>query len=176
MDVETRARQIKLVATDVDGVLTDGRLYYPLEGGAHCKAFHVRDGAAIKWLQGQSIPVAFITGLVSASVQQRAQDLAITDCFMGIGDKTKSIEALLPKYQCTWENIAYLGDDLQDLPVLQRVGLAVCPSDACAEVRSSVHQVLQERGGSGVFRILAELILNAQGSWDAVVKRYDIRA
>ena len=176
MDLETRARQIKVVATDVDGVLTDGRLHYPIEGGPHCKAFHVRDGAAIKWLQAQSIPVAFITGLSSASVSQRAQDLEITDCFMGIRDKTKTIEDLLRKYQCTWENIAYLGDDLQDLPVLQRVGLAACPADACAEVRSNVHQVFPEIGGSGVLRTLAELILKAQGSWDTVVKRYDVKA
>ncbi len=176
MNLQLRAKQIKLVATDVDGVLTDGRLHYPIEGGPHCKAFHVRDGAAIKWLQSQSIPVSFITGLSSLSVSQRAQDLAITDCFMGIRDKTKSIEQLLLKYRCEWENVAYLGDDLQDIHVLQRVGLAACPTDACDEVKASVHHVFTDIGGSGILRTLAELILKSQGSWDEVVQRYQVKS
>lgn len=173
VNLETRAQNIRIVATDIDGVLTDGRLYYPMEGGPHCKAFHVRDGAAIKWLQAESIPVAFITGLISDSVRQRAEDLAILDCFMGVVDKTQSLEILLEKYQCTWDQVAYLGDDLPDLPILQRVGLAACPSDACAEVRARVHHIFPEVGGSGVLRSLAEMILKARGIWESRVTHYE---
>lgn len=166
-----RAQRIRLLCTDVDGVLTTGALGYGREPG-HTKTFHVRDGAAVKWLQRAGIPVAFISGLDSPSTRHRAADLGVTDCFVGHLDKLPILERLCAEHGVEPSQVAHLGDDLHDLPLLTRVGLACCPLDAAEEVRQAVHWVVPAHGGSGVLRPVVELILKAQGRWDEILSPY----
>ncbi|WP_306597937.1 HAD family hydrolase [Geothrix sp. 21YS21S-2] len=169
--IEERARAIRLVCTDVDGVLTTGALVYGTDP-RHTKAFNVRDGAGIKWLQRFRIPVAFISGLDSPATIHRAWDLKVEDCFVGHLAKKPVLDQLCAKYGLAPEEVAHVGDDLADLPLLTRVGLACCPRDAVAEVRAACHLVVPVDGGAGVVRAVAEAILRAQGHWDEVVASY----
>ena len=169
--LEERARAIRLVCTDVDGVLTTGALQYGAEPG-HTKVFNVRDGAGIKWLQRFGIPVAFISGLDSPATRHRAADLKVEDCFVGRLAKKPILDQLCAKYDLAPEQVAYLGDDLLDLSLLRAVGLACCPADAVAEVLAVAHWTVPVAGGRGVLRPVAELILKAQRHWDAVLDSY----
>lgn len=171
-NLDQRLAGIRLVCTDVDGVLTDGGLHYG--DGAHGKVFNVRDGAAIKWLQRAGIPVAFISGLASPATLRRAADLQVEDCFAGRLDKGPLLAQLCGKYGLGPDQVAHLGDDLADLPLLTRVGLACCPEDAAAEVAAACHWVVPVAGGRGVLRAVAEAILKAQGHWDGVVAAYGL--
>jgi 3-deoxy-D-manno-octulosonate 8-phosphate phosphatase (KDO 8-P phosphatase) len=170
MDLEERAGSVRLVCTDVDGVLTRGELHYDGEG--HTKVFHVRDGAAIKWLQKCGIPVAFISGLDSGATTRRARDLGMEDCFTGHLVKLPVFESLCAKYGLEPSQVAYVGDDLHDLPLLARVGLGCCPLDAAPEVLEAAHWVIPVAGGQGVMRALAERILKAQGRWEGILDLY----
>lgn len=170
-DLDLRAAKIRLLCTDIDGVLTTGALHYGAEPG-HTKAFHVRDGAAIKWLQRAGIPVAFISGLDAGATVNRARDLGVEDCFVGHLDKLPVLDQLCAKYGLTYDQVAHLGDDLPDLPLLRRVGLACCPSDAADEVQAVCHWTVPASGGRGVVRHVAERILKAQGRWAELVGRY----
>lgn len=172
-DLDARLRNIRLVCTDVDGVLTDGTLVYG--PGAHTKDFNVRDGAAMKWLQESGIPVVFISGLDSPATARRAEDLAVEDCIMGRLDKLPALEAVCAKHGVALEEAAHLGDDLQDLPVLRRVGLACCPADAAPEVKAVCHLILETPGGRGAFREAAERILKARNLWAGVLARFQDR-
>ena len=169
--MDARAREIRLLCTDVDGVLTTGHLHFQADG-THTKAFHVRDGAAIKWLQKAGIPMAFISGLDSPSTWARARQLGVEDCFAGSLAKGPILEQLCAKYGLEPRQVAHLGDDLPDLPLLRQVGLACCPADAVAEVREACHLVVPVQGGAGVLRPVAERILKAQGCWEAVLAGY----
>ncbi|MDP1832360.1 MAG: HAD hydrolase family protein [Geothrix sp.] len=171
-DLDLRAAKIRLLCTDIDGVLTTGALHYGAEPG-HTKAFHVRDGAAIKWLQRAGLPVAFISGLESSATRNRARDLGVEDCFAGHLDKQPVLDQLCAKYGLTCDQVAHLGDDLPDLPLLRRVGLACCPSDAALEVRAACHWVVDVPGGRGVLRAVAERILKAQGRWTDILGKYE---
>jgi 3-deoxy-D-manno-octulosonate 8-phosphate phosphatase (KDO 8-P phosphatase) len=169
-DLESRLRAIRMVSTDVDGVLTDGSLIYG--SGPHTKNFNVRDGAAIKWLQQSRIPVVFISGLDSPATLRRAADLGIEDCLTGKLDKLPALESLCRKHGVSFDQVAHLGDDLHDLPLLRRVGLACCPADAALEVKQACQLVLATPGGRGAFREAAERILIAQGLWVALLARF----
>ena len=171
-DLDQRAARIRLVCTDIDGVLTTGALLYGREPG-HEKAFFVRDGAAIKWLQRAGIPVAFISGLAAGATEHRARDLGVEDCFAGRLDKKPVLDQLCAKYGLALDQVAHLGDDLPDLPLLRRVGLACCPSDAAPEVKAACHWDTGIPGGQGVFRAVAERILKAQGHWADLVSTYE---
>jgi 3-deoxy-D-manno-octulosonate 8-phosphate phosphatase (KDO 8-P phosphatase) len=172
-DLDLRAAKIRLLCTDIDGVLTTGALHYGTEPG-HTKAFHVRDGAAIKWLQRAGIPVAFISGLESAATLNRASDLGVEDCFHGHLDKRPVLDQLCAKYGLAHDQVAHLGDDLPDLPLLRRAGLACCPSDAVDEVKAACHWVAPIPGGHGLLRVVAERILKAQGLWGDTVGKYEV--
>ncbi len=169
--LQERARAIRLVCTDVDGVLTTGQLNFGGDG-THTKAFHVRDGAATVYLQRCGIRVAFISGLDSPSTWARARQLGVEDCFAGDLTKGPILAQLCAKYALAPEQVAHIGDDLPDLPILRRVGLACCPEDAVEEVKDVCHLIIPVRGGQGVLRPVAELILKAQGQWDSVIGRY----
>jgi 3-deoxy-D-manno-octulosonate 8-phosphate phosphatase (KDO 8-P phosphatase) len=169
--LEERAARIQLVCTDVDGVLTNGALHYGM-GAGHTKNFHVRDGAGVKWLQAANIPVAFISGLASPATDLRARDLEIRDCFTGQLEKKPILEKLCAKYKLELDQIAHIGDDLHDLPLLLCVGLACCPDDAVPEVKAASHWTIPIRGGAGVFRAVAEMILKSQGRWEDVIRKY----
>ena len=171
-NLNDRLVRIRLLCTDVDGVLTTGHLHYGLESG-HTKAFHVRDGAATKWLQAAGVPVAFISGLATPATRLRAMDLGIEDCFMGRLEKLPILDQLCAKHGLAYDQIAHIGDDLHDLPLLRRAGLACCPEDAAEEVKAACHWVVPLKGGGGVFRAVGEAILKAQGRWDAIVAKYE---
>ena len=171
-DLTARLARVRLLCTDVDGVLTTGLLHYGLESG-HTKAFHVRDGAATKWLQGAGVPVAFISGLATPATRLRAMDLGIEDCFMGRLEKLPVLDQLKAKHGLEYGEIAHVGDDLHDIPLLRRVGLACCPEDAAEEVKAACHWVVPVQGGRGVLRAIGEAILKAQGKWDALVAKYE---
>lgn len=171
-DLDQRAAKIRLICTDIDGVLTTGALHYGAESG-HTKAFYVRDGAAIKWLQRAGIPVAFISGLDAAATVNRARDLGVEDCFAGHLDKKPVLDQLCEKYGLTYDQVAHLGDDLPDLPLLRRVGLACCPSDAVEEVKAACHWAVPKAGGHGVLRLVAERILKAQNRWADTLSKYE---
>jgi len=170
-ELEARAAKIRLVCTDVDGVLTDGSLHYGDFQG-HGKSFNVRDGGAVKWLQRAGIPVAFISGLDSPATWNRARHLGVEDCYAGHLAKLPVLDKLCAQYGLGYEEVAHVGDDLHDLPLLRRAGLAACPEDAVAEVRAACQFVVPVPGGRGVLREVAELILRAQGRWDDVVASY----
>ena len=169
--LEERTMAIRLVCTDVDGVLTNGELHYG-DQATHGKSFNAKDGAGIKLLQRAGIPVAFISGLHSPATLQRAMDLKVEDCVAGRLDKMPVLEQLCAKYGLRLDEVAHLGDDLTDLPLLASVGLACCPEDAVAEVKAMAHWVVPVAGGRGVMRAVAERILKAQGHWEALLASY----
>jgi len=157
-----RAESTRLCVLDVDGVLTDGHLYYGVEGEAF-KSFHVRDGLGIKLLQHHGIEVAVISARESALVKTRMSDLGITRWFTGRGDKVGALEQVLRELSLTAAQVAYVGDDLLDAPVMRRVGLAVAVGDAHPFIKSLAHWVTQADGGQGAIREVADGILEAQG-------------
>lgn len=172
-DLEQRLRSIRLVCTDVDGVLTDGTLVYGAE--VHTKDFNVRDGSATKWLQESGLQVAFLSGLDSPATARRARDLGVEHCIMGRLDKVPALADLCARLGLSFEQVAHIGDDLHDIPVLRRVALGCCPADAVPEVKAAAHLVLGTAGGRGAFREAAERILKAQGLWAEVLAHYQDR-
>lgn len=166
-----RCQSIELLVMDVDGVLTDGRIVYG-DGGEEIKAFHVRDGSAIKLWQKQGKRAAVLTGRTSAIVARRAAELGITAVIQGAEDKLPAFEALLRKEGVAAAQAAYIGDDLPDVPLLRRCGLAAVVADACSEARAAAHVVTQAAGGQGAVRELIELLLRHQGRWQEIVAEY----
>lgn len=156
-----RAEKIRLLVLDVDGVLTDGRLYYD-QSGNELKSFYTRDGWGIKALQGFGISIALITGRSSAIVSRRAQELNIDWVYQGVSEKLTAFNNLLGKADLLPEQVCYAGDDWIDLPVLDRVGLSVTVADADSLVKSRVHWVTEHAGGNGAVREICDLILVAQ--------------
>src|SRR6185312_14738660 len=161
MDMKERAARVRLAVFDVDGVLTDGRLYYGA-GGEELKVFHVHDGQGLKRLQKAGVTLAIISGRDSAATR-RMQDLGIEHVFQGDEHKLPIFERLLQKLGLTAEQTACVGDDLPDLPLLQRAGFAVAVANAQAPVREAAHYVTTSRGGRGAAREVCDLILSAQG-------------
>lgn len=153
-----RARRIRLVLTDVDGVLTDAGMYYS-EAGDELKKFSTRDGKGFELLRTAGFRVGLLTSERTALVERRAAKLKLDIVRQGAVDKVPVFEEILAETGLTPADVAYMGDDLADLPVLERVGLAACPADAISTVRERVHYVSSKPGGAGCFRDLAELIL-----------------
>jgi 3-deoxy-D-manno-octulosonate 8-phosphate phosphatase (KDO 8-P phosphatase) len=162
VDVKQRAARIKLVVFDVDGVLTDGRLYYGA-GGEELKVFHVHDGQGMKRLQKAGVQLAIISGRDSAAVTRRMQDLGIEHVFQGDEHKLPIFERLLQKLGLSPEQVACVGDDLPDLPLLQKAGLAVAVANAMPVLKQAAHHVTSARGGRGAAREVCDLIIDAQG-------------
>jgi 3-deoxy-D-manno-octulosonate 8-phosphate phosphatase (KDO 8-P phosphatase) len=164
-DVLERAKRVKLLVLDVDGVLTDGGLYYGPEGEA-LKRFDVKDGHGIVLCRDTGLPAAILTARTSQAVEVRSRELRISHVLQGQRDKKAGLEILLERTGLTAEELAYIGDDVNDLPVLSRVGLAAAPADARDEVKAHAHYVCKNRGGHGAVRELCELLLRAQGRWE----------
>lgn len=161
-DVLQRARGVRLAIFDVDGVMTDGTLYFGPRGEV-MKAFHIHDGHGLKLLQKAGITTAILSGRKSTAVARRAKELTIAHVIQGTGDdKVPQFEALLRKLKLGQGACSYMGDDIQDLPVLRRCGLAVAPSNAVEAVKSSVHYVTKAHGGRGAIRELCDLVIHAQ--------------
>lgn len=165
------AQKIKLVLLDVDGVLTDGRLYYG-NAGEELKAFDIQDGLGIKLLQRGGIKVGIITGRSSELVKRRAQELAIDPLIQGREDKLTALNELLEKMTIDLEEIAFVGDDLPDLAVIRRVGLGITPANGNHLVASQALWQTKKSGGSGAVREVAELILSAQGKLESLLATY----
>jgi 3-deoxy-D-manno-octulosonate 8-phosphate phosphatase (KDO 8-P phosphatase) len=163
-----RCGRVELLVLDVDGVLTDGDIIYS-DQGDELKAFHVRDGSGLKaWLRlGKRAGI--ITGRRSSVVQRRAAELGVTAVVQGADDKDEAFERMLHEQELPAARVCYVGDDLPDVPLLRRSGLAVAVADACDEARAVAHHVTRASGGRGAVREVIELILRAQGRWAEVL-------
>jgi 3-deoxy-D-manno-octulosonate 8-phosphate phosphatase (KDO 8-P phosphatase) len=170
-EVRTRARRIRLLLLDVDGVLTDGAVGVDSIDGEG-KSYFIRDGLSLVWARREGIEIALLSGRSSGATTRRAAELGIALLIQGVSDKRIGYKEILTTTGLMDEEVAYMGDDLVDLPVLGRVGLATAPADAIDEVRSRVHWVSSFVAGRGAVRELVELVLKAQGRWDALVQSY----
>ncbi len=160
-DIRERAGRIKLLILDVDGVLTDGKIYLGPRG-EEMKAFHVRDGSALVRCLRAGVAVALISGRRSEAVALRGRELGIGEIHQGVEDKTRVMEELCQRYSCGEEETACLGDDLPDLPLLRRVGLAVAVADSHPALRAAADWVTENRGGEGAVMEVVELILEGR--------------
>ncbi|PKO83775.1 MAG: phenylphosphate carboxylase subunit delta [Betaproteobacteria bacterium HGW-Betaproteobacteria-11] len=166
-----RAAGLSLMGFDVDGVLTDGTLYYTAQGDA-MKAFSSLDGHGLKLLQQAGIEVVIISGRASAALELRAMNLGIDGLYMGIEDKRKAMADILHQRGMDFSAAGYMGDDIVDLPLLMACGFSATVADGHDEVVSRVDYTAQKVGGRGAVREVCELILRAQGKWDALLSAY----
>jgi 3-deoxy-D-manno-octulosonate 8-phosphate phosphatase (KDO 8-P phosphatase) len=172
MSLQSKAAATRLILFDVDGVLTDGRVIVHADG-SESKSFAIRDGIAVVWAQRSNVKVGLLSARYSPTTPHRAAQLGITLIHQGVPSKIEAYERILDAERLTDENVAYMADDIVDLGVLSRVGFSCAPADAVPEVRSRVDWVSRFNGGDGAARELVELILRAQGTWDAVVAFYE---
>jgi 3-deoxy-D-manno-octulosonate 8-phosphate phosphatase (KDO 8-P phosphatase) len=170
-DALERAGRLRLMAFDVDGVLTDGTLYFT-EDGAELKAFNSLDGLGLKLLRAAGIELALISGRRSNAVAARAASLGVERLFQGIDDKLEVFERVRGELRLGAQACGFMGDDLPDLPVLTRCGFAATVPEAPEPVRARAHYVSRAAGGRGAAREVCDLILRAQGALDAAVARY----
>jgi 3-deoxy-D-manno-octulosonate 8-phosphate phosphatase (KDO 8-P phosphatase) len=162
-----RCRRLKLVLSDVDGVMTDGTVFF-LPGGAEARAFHVRDGMGVVLSQLAGLRTGIVSGRSSPDIEQRARELGITLVRQGVRDKGAALGEILAAERLAAHEVAYIGDDVNDLPVMRAVGLSAAPADAPFEVRAQAEMVMQAGGGRGCLREFLEAILRARGDWDRV--------
>lgn len=170
-DLAARAAKIELLLLDVDGVLTDGSVVYT-DDGAELKRFHVRDGSGLKLWHNLGKRSAIVSGRRSKAVERRAAELGVAPVLQGRDDKVSALDAVLAATGLQPEQVCAIGDDLPDVPVARRVGLAVAVADACPELRAAAHYVTTVPGGRGAVRDLVEWLLKLRGEWDTVVGRY----
>jgi len=163
-----RFTRIRLLLLDVDGVLTDGRVTYT-DAGQELKAFHVRDGSGVKFWRRAGGRVAILSGRSSPAVVRRAKELGIDPVVQGADEKLPALRRILRETGMTPDQVCAVGDDLPDLPVLTRCGLAVAVADAAPEVRAAAHLVTAAAGGHGAVREAVEWLMRGQGTWDRVV-------
>ena len=168
---EQRAANIRLLALDVDGILTDGHIIYGNEG-EELKAFNIKDGLGIKLLQKAGVPVAIITGRESAIVARRAGELGISHVIQGREDKRQALEELCRLCSVDITECAYMGDDLPDLGAIKACGLGMTAADASHTVAEAAHWQSQRRGGEGAVREACEFILHARNAWEDVMADY----
>ena len=164
---------VRLFILDVDGVLTDGRIITD-DNGREIKQFDVRDGHGLKLLMRYGIGVVLLTGRKSAVVEHRARDLGIEEVHQGIWNKVEVSESILQNRDLRYDQVAFVGDDIVDIPLLRRVGFSVAVADAAEEVKRIVDFVTQKKGGRGAVREICEIILLAQDKWADVAARYEL--
>lgn len=170
LELDRKARGLRFLLFDVDGVLTDGRLHVSPDGELF-KSFHVRDGLAIKLAQAGGLEVGILSARSSEIVERRAAEIGIAEIVQGASDKGTALRALLARKQLDAAEVAFMGDDLQDLGALGAAGFSAAPADATSEVRAVVDYVTAANGGQGAVRELVERLLVARGSWPAIVAR-----
>ncbi len=166
-----KMRKVKVLILDVDGVLTDGRIVIS-DDGQETKCFHVRDGHGLKMIQRAGIEVMFLTGRKSQVVEHRARELGVNKVYQGVLDKLAIFSEILADAKLSAEQVAYMGDDIVDLPVLKRAGFSITVCDSHGEVMRAVDLVTQNAGGRGAVREVCEMILKAQGKWEKIMERY----
>ena len=167
----TKASDIRLIVSDVDGVWTDGRIIY-LGEHREIKEFNVRDGLAVKLAQKSGIQVALVTSRHSPALQRRAGELGITELRQGTGNKLEEVQRLARKLDVTFDQILYAGDDLPDLAPMSAAAISAAPSDAAPEVRAAATWKLEARGGGGAFRELVERLLRERGVWESILEDF----
>ena len=161
---------MKLFLCDVDGVLTDGTIF--MGNGVETKRFNIRDGLGLRLLQKEGIKVGWISRRPSTATAQRAQDLKIDFLHQSDGSKVAAVEAILAETGLTWADVCYVGDDIVDLSVMKRAGVAVAVADGIAEVKAMADHVSRAAGGHGAVREVVELILKAQNKWRRLIQEY----
>jgi len=174
-DILNRASQIKLLLMDVDGVLTDGKLYnVPDRDGkmVETKGFDSQDGIALQWLNWKDVKTGVVSGRVSPATEERARQVKMTYVYQGHIEKVPILEQILADAKISAGEVAYMGDDLTDVVILRRVGLAIATANAREEVKRAAHYVTQAAGGRGAVREVAELLLKAQNRWEEILKHY----
>ena len=172
-DLREKIKSIAVLILDVDGVLTDGGIIID-DDGRETKRFDVRDGHGLKMLMRHNIEVIILTGRTSKAVEYRATDLGIKEVYQGVKNKLEIFDDILRKRKITGANIAFLGDDVVDVPVLRRVGFSATVADAAEDVKKVVDYVLEKPGGRGAVREICEIILKAKGKWLEVAERYEL--
>ncbi len=169
--IEEKLRSVHLLLLDVDGVLTDGGIVYD-DTRIETKTFHVKDGLGIRLLMKSGIQVGIVTGRSAMALHHRCDDLGITLLFDGVRDKAAALARIIDQTGVPAGQIAFVGDDLPDLPIMGKVGLAVAVSDAHPFVRKHAHLVTQAPGGKGAVREVCEAILTAKGGWDSLCNSF----
>ena len=175
--VNQRASKVKLLLMDVDGVLTNGKLYYVPDAAGHMvesKGFDSQDGIALQWLQWKGIKTGVISGRLSPATEERARQVKMTYIYQGHIEKVPILEEILKNAGIDGSQVAYVGDDLTDVTIMRRVGLAIAPANAREEVKSAAHVVTRAAGGEGAVREAIELIMKAQGLWGEILKHYEV--
>jgi len=167
-----KAKKVKVLLLDVDGVLTDGRIIYDSQG-RDIKLFHVHDGLGVHLLKKAGIPTILITAKNSKAIKPRARDMQVDRVFAGISPKSAVLERILKKYKVSAEEICFVGDDLLDLCLLKRVGFPVAVLNAADEIKKAACYITVKSGGRGAVREVAELLLKSQNKWQEVFKPYD---
>jgi 3-deoxy-D-manno-octulosonate 8-phosphate phosphatase (KDO 8-P phosphatase) len=177
LGIDEQAARVRLLLMDVDGVLTDGKLYnVPGPDGAifETKAFDSQDGIALQWLNWKGIQAGLISGRISPAVEERARQCHFSYVYQGHVEKIPILEEILARAGLGREQVAYIGDDLTDIVVMRRVGLAIATANARPEVKRYAHFVTEGAGGKGAVREVVELILKAQGHWADVLRKYEV--
>lgn len=170
-ELVSRCQRIRAIISDVDGVLTDGRLWIGNDGW-EVKAFHVRDGMGCYLWKKAGYRLGLITKRRSSALEHRAREIQADSVKQAVGPKWRAVNGLLEEWRIPAEDVCYLGDDLPDLSVMGKVGFAVAVADAALEVRRAAHYVTQAVGGAGALRETIELILRVQGQWEQLVAEY----
>lgn len=170
-EIQPRAARIKLLLMDCDGVMTDARIWI-LENREDQKAFHTRDGLGLELLHRAGLKSGVISGRVSSALTRRAEILGMSYVRQGCQDKEEAFAEIVAAAGLANAEVAFAGDDLNDIPLMRQSGLAIAVADAVVETRDHAHYITQARGGHGAVREIVELILRAQGRWDDLVRRY----
>ncbi len=170
-DLTARLQAVKTVILDVDGVLTDGGIYYD-PTGREIKRFHVADGLGMELLRHAGLRVVILSGRVSEALTRRAAELKVAECYQGVRDKKTQIEKLRQQWQEKPEELLYVADDLNDLPAFEAVGVRVAVANAVPEVKARAHYTTRASGGNGAVREVCEWLLKAQGRWEQAIESY----
>lgn len=166
-----KLKQIRMLLLDVDGVLTDGRIIYD-DRGVETKEFNVKDGLGIRLLMSAGIPVGIVTGRSCPALRHRCRNLGIDLLLDGVRNKAEVLDRILHDHSLTPDDIAFMGDDLPDLPLMRRVGVSIAVSDAHSVVAAQAHVVTATKGGRGAVREICDSILKAQGLWEKALERF----
>ena len=177
VDIASRAARVKLLLMDVDGVLTDGKLYNVPDGQGNVvetKGFDTQDGIGLQWLDWKNIKTGVISGRLSPATVERARQCKMTYIYQGHIEKIPILEEILADARIDSNEVAYVGDDLTDVVIMHRVGLAIATGNAREEVKREAHYVTTAPGGGGAVREVVELLLKARGTWGEILKHYEI--
>ncbi|MDD3725577.1 MAG: HAD hydrolase family protein [Candidatus Ratteibacteria bacterium] len=162
--------RIKVVVTDIDGVLTDGKILY--FNGKIYRAFNIKDGTGFGLLKIAGIKTVVISAKRAEESKQRFSELMVDHYFEGVADKLSVIEKFITSSNINWNEVCYIGDDIQDIQVMRKAGLSFAPSDACKEVRALADYVCKKKGGEGAFREVVEVILKEMGIWKDILQKF----